>query len=83
MNIQTQLLRASDFLADNNLVWSDDLESIRKPLSATLRALSIHLTVKELSFIEPTVGRLCSMILDGEDDLTIPSPIEEYKQQRG
>lgn len=31
------LLQAADLLADDKLVWSDDLEVIRVPLSALLR----------------------------------------------
>ena len=32
------LLKAAEFLADENLVWSSDFEAVRLPLSAMLRA---------------------------------------------
>lgn len=83
MNSVTNLREAANLFSDDNLVWSDDLESFRKPLAELLTAMALKLTVKELSNIEPAITKLCSMVTACEDDLTIPSPIEEYKQQRG
>lgn len=79
MNSVTNLRKTANLFFDDNLVWSEDLESIRKPLAELLIAMATNLTVKELSNIEPAVTKLCSMATACEDDLTIASPIEEYK----
>jgi len=38
MTVRDLLLQAADFLATDSLVWSDDFEAIRLPLSALLRS---------------------------------------------
>lgn len=58
-----ELFTAIRFLKDDNLVWSDDFEAIRKDLAKTLETL-----VPYAPLLEPALGDLCRAI--------IASPVE-------
>ena len=58
-----ELFTAIKFLKDDNLVWSDDFEAVRKELAKTLETLVPYAPV-----LEPAIGELCRAI--------IASPVE-------
>lgn len=58
-----ELFTAIRFLKDDNLVWSDDFEAVRKDLAKTLETL-----VPYAPLLEPALGDLCRAI--------IASPVE-------
>jgi hypothetical protein len=58
-----ELFIAIKFLKDDNLVWSDDFEAVRKDLAKTLETLVPYSPV-----LEPALGDLCRAI--------IASPVE-------
>jgi hypothetical protein len=58
-----ELFIAIKFLKDDNLVWSDDFEAVRKDLAKTLETL-----VPYAPLLEPELGDLCRAI--------IASPVE-------
>jgi len=58
-----ELFTAIRFLKDDNLVWSDDFEAVRKDLAKTLETV-----VPYAPLLEPALGDLCRAI--------IASPVE-------
>ena len=68
-----KLMRAANLLLDDQLVWSADMERIRKPLGAWL-----HYQAELREYSDQLAHKIADNLLD-EDDLTIPNPIEEYR----
>ena len=57
--------QASGLLRDDNLVWSDDFETIRKPLAAL-----IDLEASTYRF-NPFLVQICQQLIAEENDITI------------
>lgn len=57
--------QASGLLRDDNLVWSQDFESIRKPLAAL-----IDLEASTYRF-NPFLAQICQQLIAEENDITI------------
>lgn len=57
--------QASGLLRDDNLVWSQDFESIRKPLAAL-----IDLEASTYRF-NPFLTQICQQLIAEENDITI------------
>jgi hypothetical protein len=57
--------QASGLLRDDNLVWSDDFETIRKPLAAL-----IDLEAATYRF-NPFLTQICQAVIAEENDITI------------
>lgn len=63
--IYADFKQASGLLRDNNLVWSQDFESIRQPLAAL-----IDLEAATYRF-NPFLVQICQQLIAEENDITI------------
>mgnify|MGYP000338274939 CR=1 FL=1 len=64
-NAYAKLRTAGELLLDKNLVWSEDMESIRKPLGRTLRS-----EARLGSHANPDLLRVADALLEEEWDIS-------------
>ena len=72
---------AASLLLDDNLVWSDDMESIRKDLAHLLISVDRLLSTQTKQLLQPNLDNIVYTLTEDELDLTIPSVIEEYENR--
>jgi hypothetical protein len=72
---------AAKLLLDDNLVWSEDMEIIRKDLGQMLISIDRYLSTTNKQLLQPNLDNLVYNLTADELDITIPSVINEYKGQ--
>jgi hypothetical protein len=72
---------AAKLLLDDNLVWSEDMEIIRKDLGQMLISIERYLSTSNKQLLQPNLDNLVYNLTADEIDITIPSVINEYKGQ--
>jgi hypothetical protein len=72
---------AAKLLLDDNLVWSEDMEIIRKDLGQLLISIDRYLSTANKQLLQPNLDNLVYNLTADELDITIPSVINEYKGQ--
>ena len=65
LRTKADFAQASMLLRDDNLIWSDDFEAIRKPLAAL-----IDLEAASYRF-NPFLVQICQTLIAEENDITI------------
>ena len=70
---------AAKLLLDDNLVWSEDMETIRKDLGQMLISIERYLSTQSKQMLQPNLDNLVYNLTADELDITIPSVINEYK----
>lgn len=70
---------AAKLLLDDNLVWSEDMEVIRKDLGQLLISIERYLSTQSKQMLQPNLDNLVYNLTADELDITIPSVINEYK----
>lgn len=70
---------AAKLLLDDNLVWSEDMETIRKDLGQLLISIERYLSTQSKQMLQPNLDNLVYNLTADELDITIPSVINEYK----
>ena len=70
---------AAKLLLDDNLVWSEDMEVIRKDLGQLLISIERYLSTQSKQLLQPNLDNLVYNLTADELDITIPSVINEYK----
>jgi hypothetical protein len=69
---------AADLLLDDNLVWSDDMNSIRKDLAHLLISIDRLMSNQAKQLLHPNFENIVYTLTEDELDLTIPSVMKEY-----
>jgi hypothetical protein len=69
---------AADLLLDDNLIWSDDMNSIRKDLAHLLISIDRLMSTQAKQLLHPNFENIVYTLTEDELDLTIPSVMKEY-----